>query len=173
LFPGPNTTVFLIDQGTRFMGTYNIDANGFIIPQFIGSENLASSQLIAGQTWLALLEIWMPGATPGQSVRQRTLRRRISHMTADVSNSTGFVFVRGYARPPTTPPANVIAAGNITGSRRIPYYYVGEDPSQPAPLREEMQRWRPIGRAFDPRMGIIKDTPGPLLVHEIGIEVTV
>src|SRR6516225_3570896 len=40
-FPGPNSTVFLIDGG-RPMGTYNVDANGFIIPQFIGGENLAS-----------------------------------------------------------------------------------------------------------------------------------
>jgi hypothetical protein len=168
LFPGPNTTVFLIDQGTRFMGTYQIDANGFIIPQNIGGENLMSTQLVAGQSWQAMLEIWMPGATPGQSVRQRTLRRRVSHMTADVSNSTGFTFVRGYLGPPALAPP-----GNIANSRRIPYYYVGEDPTQPAPLREEMQRWRPIGRAFDPRMGIFKDTPGPLLVHEIGIEVTV
>ena len=32
--------VTLIDQGTRMMGTYLIDANGNIVPQFIGGENL-------------------------------------------------------------------------------------------------------------------------------------
>ena len=40
-------------------------------------------------------------------------------------------------------------------------------------LREETQRWRPLGRAFDPRVAIIKDTPGPLTVVEYDFEVTV
>jgi hypothetical protein len=36
----PSQTVTLIDQGTRSMGTYQIDANGFIVPQNNGGENL-------------------------------------------------------------------------------------------------------------------------------------
>src|SRR6516164_11190986 len=59
-YPGPNTTVFLIDNGTRFMGTYNVDANGFIVPQNIGGENLTSLQLVAGQSWTATLEPFLP-----------------------------------------------------------------------------------------------------------------
>jgi hypothetical protein len=38
----------LMDLGTRQMGTYQIDSNGNIIPQFIDGENLTSSQLVAG-----------------------------------------------------------------------------------------------------------------------------
>jgi hypothetical protein len=167
-FPGPNSTVFLIDAGP--MGIYNVDANGFIIPQFIGGENLASPNLVAGQSWSAALELWMPGATPGQSVRQRTLKRRVSHMAVDVSNSTGFVMARLFAGPktPTSP-----ALGTITNTRRVATYNLGDDPTQAPTLREEVQRWRPLGRAFDPRVAILKDTPGPLLIHEITIEVTV
>jgi hypothetical protein len=168
-FPGPNSSVFLIDGG-RPMGTYNVDANGFIVPQFIGGENLASPNLVAGQNWNAALELWVPGATPGQSVRQRTIKRRVSHMAVDVSNSTGFVMVRLFAGPltPTSP-----ALGDIANIRRVPAYNLGDDATQRPPLREEVQRWRPLGRAFDPRVGILKDTPGPLLIHEVAIEVTV
>jgi hypothetical protein len=36
----PSQTVTLMDQVTRYMGTYFVDANGFIIPQFNGGEDL-------------------------------------------------------------------------------------------------------------------------------------
>jgi hypothetical protein len=40
-------------------------------------------------------------------------------------------------------------------------------------LNQPADRIRPLGRAFDPRAALIKDTPGPLMVLELGIEVTV
>jgi hypothetical protein len=169
-FPGPNSTVTLIDQGTRFMGTYAVDANGFIVPQFSGGENLTSAQLVAGQPWTAMLEPWVPGAMPGQSGRQRTLKRRVSHMAINVSMSTGFVMARLFAGPltPISP-----SLGTIMNIRRVETWNQGDDPTQPPPQREEVQRWRPVGRAFDPRVAVIKDTPGPLLLHEFGLEVTI
>ena len=45
--------------------------------------------------------------------------------------------------------------------------------TQPPPLREGTELWRPIGRSFDPRTAIIKDTSGPLTVVEVGMEITV
>ena len=169
-FPGPNSTVFLIDLGTRFMGIYNVDANGFIIPQFIGGENLASTQLVAGQAWTAALEPFLPEAPPGQSQHQRMMKRRVSRMAVYVSNSSGFVMARLFAGPitPSSP-----ALGTIVNTRRIPTWNLGDDATLPPPLREETQRWRPIGRAFDPRVGVLKDTPGPLVIEEFGIEVTI
>jgi len=55
----------------------------------------------------------------------------------------------------------------LTGGRRAP-----REPrfARAPPLREEAYRWRPLGRSYDPRMAVIKDTPGPLVVHEIGLE---
>jgi hypothetical protein len=169
-FPGPNSTVTLIDLGTRFMDTYSVDANGFIIPQFIGGENLSSPQLVAGEPWIATLEPFIPGAQPGQSMKQRLLRRRVSHMGLNVSQSTGFVMARLFAGPLTriSPPL-----GTTMNIRRIPTWNMDDDATQPPPLREEVQRWRPVGRAFDPRVAVIKDTPGSLLIHEMGIEVTI
>jgi hypothetical protein len=170
VFPGPNSTVFLIDLGTRFMGIYSVDANGFIVPQFIGGENLASPQLVAGRPWTATLEPFTPEASPGQSVHQRMMKRRISRMAIYTSNATGYAMARLFSGPitPTSP-----ALGTILNIRRIPTWNVGEDATQPPPLREEAQRWRPIGRAFDPRVAVIKDTPGPLMINEFGIEVTI
>jgi hypothetical protein len=170
VYPGPNSTVFLIDLGTRFMGIYNVDANGFIIPQFIGGENLSSAQLVAGQSWIAALEPFTPEAAPGPSSHQRMMKRRISRMAIYSTNGTGYVMARLYSGPhtPTSP-----ALGTIMNIRRIPAYDIGDDATQPAPLREEAQRWRPVGRAFDPRVAVIKDTPGPLMINEFGIEVTI
>ena len=150
-FPGPNSTVTLIDLGTRFMGTYNVDANGFLIPQFIGGENLASTQLIAGQPWTAVFEPFMPHAPGGADQQQRMRRRKVARGLVSVEKSTGFVF----------------------GTRRVPAYFVGDDATQPAPLREDSYQIRPRGRAFDPRIVLTKDTPGPLIVVEYGFEVTV
>jgi hypothetical protein len=168
-FPGPNSTVFLIDGG-RPMGVYHVDASGFIIPQFIGGENLSSVQLVAGQAWTAALEPFTPEATPGQSLHQRMMKRRVSRMSVYTSNATGYMMARLFSGPltPTSP-----ALGTVINFRRVPDYNLGDNPTLPPPLREETQRWRPLGRAFDPRVAIIKDTPGPLVIEEMGIEVTI
>ena len=47
------------------------------------------------------------------------------------------------------------------------------DPTQPPPQREQAYRWRPLGRSYDPRVAIIKDTPGPIIINEIGLEATI
>jgi hypothetical protein len=145
-------TVYLIDQVTRFMGTYQIDANGFLVPQNIDGENLASATLVAGQEWTAIYEPFIPGAQPGQDGQQRLRRRRISKTMITVQNSTGFTYGR-----------RVIAAWNIGM----------DDPAQPAPLREETYLFRPIGRSYDPRIPLVKDTPGPETIVEATFEVTV
>jgi hypothetical protein len=43
-------------------------------------------------------------------------------------------------------------------------------PTDPPPLREECFQFRPRGRTYDPRVQLIKDTPGPLIITEVGIE---
>jgi hypothetical protein len=163
-------SVTLMDQGTRQMGIYQVDANGNLIPQGIGGENLASAQLVAGQPWTATLEPFVPDADPGRSIGQRMFKRRVSRMAVYVSNSTGFLMARLFSGPLTrTSPA----LGTIMNTYRVTTYNQDDDATQPPPLREEAQRWRPLGRSYDARVAIIKDTPGPLLVHEIGIEATI
>jgi len=162
--------VTLIDQGTRIMGTYQIDLNGHLVPQFIGGENLLSPQLVAGQPWTAMIEPFAPDAPPGQSSGQRMKKRRVARMTVYVSNSNGFTLARLFSGPITqaSPPL-----GTVMNFYRIPAWYMGDNVEAPPPLREAAYRWRPAGRSFDPRMAVMKDTPGPLLVHEIGMEITV
>jgi hypothetical protein len=98
------------------------------------------------------------------------MKRRISRMAVFVSNGTGYAMARLFSGPltPSSP-----ALGTIVNIHRVPTWDVGDDATQPPPLREEAQRWRPIGRAFDPRVAVIKDTPGPLMINEFGIEVTI
>jgi hypothetical protein len=170
----PNQSVTLIDQGTRAMGTYQIDANGFIVPQFNGGENLAIASLVAGQPWTAVIEPFCPDASPGNSVHQRMFKRRVSRFAVYVINSTGFLMARLFSGPVTPySQANNIALGTVMNQRRITAFNIGDNPTLPPPLREEAQRWRPIGRSFDPRVAIIKDTPGTLLIPEIGMEASV
>lgn len=166
----PSHSVTLIDQGNRMMGMYQIDANGFIISQFNGGENLSLASLVAGQPWTAVIEPFVPDANPGTSVHQRMFKRRISRMAVAVENSTGLLLARLFSGPitPTSPPL-----GTVMNTRRIPAWNQGDNPLLPPPLREDVERWRPLGRAYDPRVAIIKDTPGTLLIPEITLEVSI
>jgi hypothetical protein len=170
LFAFAGGSVTLMDQVTRMMGTYFIDANGNIIPQNNGGENLAAASLVAGQPWTGILEPFVPDAQPGQAVGQRMFKRRVSRMAAAVGNSTGFLMARLFSGPLTrTSPA----LGTIMNTYRVTAWNQDDDATKPPPLRETTERWRPIGRSFDPRVAIIKDTPGSLLVEEIGLECTI
>lgn len=163
-------TVSLIDQRTRSMGIYTVDGNGNIIAQFNGGEDLNIASLIAGQPWTMTVEPFCPDAAPGTSAGQRMFKRRISRFAVYVAHSTGFIMARLFSGPltPTSP-----ALGTIDNFTRFPAWKQGDDPTKPPPERETAERTRPIGRAFDPRVAIIKDTPGPLLIAEIGLEATI
>jgi hypothetical protein len=166
----PSQSVYLLDLVTRQMGTYQIDANGNIIPQFIGGENLLSSQLVAGQPWTATLEPFVPDANSGTDVGQRMFKRRVARLAVYVINSTGFLMARLFSGPLTRTSPSL---GTIMNSYRVTTYNMDDDPTKAAPQREEVKRSRPIGRSFDPRVAIIKDTPGPLIIAELGIEATI
>jgi hypothetical protein len=170
LWFAPSAAVTLMDLGTRQMGIYQVDANGFIIPQFIGGENLLSAQLVAGHDWTAIFEPFVPDANSGTDVGQRMFRRRVARLAVYAMNSTGYLMARLFSGPltPTSP-----ALGTIMNSYRVTTYNQGDDPTQPPPLREGTERSRPIGRSYDPRVAVIKDTPGPLIIAEVGMEVTI
>ena len=159
------------------MGIYQVSSTGFLVPQNIDGENLSSSQLVAGFPWTATLEPFAPDASPGQDVKQRMFKRRVARMAVYVSNSTGFLMARLFSGPllPNAPASGATnpALGTIMNSYRVETYNQDDDPTRAAPLREEAQRWRPLGRSYDPRVAIIKDTPGSLIIHEIGIEASI
>jgi hypothetical protein len=170
LYWAPGQPVYLFDLGLRQMGIYQTDSNGFIVPQFIGGENLASPQLVMGFPWTSTAEPFIPSPPGGQDVHQRMLRRQVAQMCVYFINSTGFLFQKLYAEPlrPGGP-----ALGDPMNNRRVPAYNQGDDPTQPAPLREGTEFWRPSGSDYDPRNAIIKDVPGPMTILEIAQEVTV
>jgi len=162
-------SVDLMD-GLRMMGTYQIDANGFLIPQNNAGENFASATLTAGQAWTATLEPFVPSVQPGQDVQQRLRKRRIARFMTHVQNSTGFTMCRiaGAPQKRTDPPA-----GTVMSRRRFEAWNQDDDPTLAPPLREQAYSIRPIGRFHDPRVAIIKDTPGPLTILELDAQVTV
>ena len=166
----PSQTVSLMDQVTRSMGTYQIDANGFIVAQFNGGENLSIASLVAGQPWTATVEPFAADANPGPDVGQRMRRRRITKFAAYVVHSTGFLMARLFSSTQTrTSPA----LGTVMNTRRFTAWNQDDDPTKPPPSRETVETIRPMGRSYDPRAAIIKDTPGPLLIPELSMEITI
>jgi hypothetical protein len=163
-------TVDLVDGGARMMGTYQVDANGFIVPQFQGGEDLTSATLTAGQAWTATFEPFSSIAQAGQDVGQRVKMRRITRFMVYVQDSTGFLFAQlnGGPQTPTSPPL-----GTIMLVERVPAWNIGDNPTLPPPRRASAFGWRPTGRSYDPRAAIIKDTPGPLTIMEAAMEITV
>jgi hypothetical protein len=165
-----NGSVDLMDQGTRMMGTYLIDANGFIIPQNNAGENLAAATLVAGQLWIAMLEPFVPAVQPGQDVLQRMRKRRMSRAEIYVKDSTGFLVQTLYTEQQGR---QLPAPGTPWRQRRIPAWNQDDDPTLPPHQFERAYAFKPTGRAHDPRLVFVKDTPGPLEILEIGIEVAV
>jgi hypothetical protein len=166
----PSQTVSLMDQGTRSMGTYQIDANGFIIPQGNGGEDLTRLDLIAGQPWTSTIEPFCPNAQPGVDAGQRMKMRQISYFAAYVVQSTGFMMGHLFSgRQTRTSPA----LGTLMNFRRFTAWNQDDDPTLPPPQRETVEEYPPQGSSYDPRPVIIKDTPGPLQLLEIAIEVTI
>jgi hypothetical protein len=152
----------------RTMGDYVIDADGFIIPQFTGGEDLTDVALAAGRPWTMTVEPFCPDAPSGADMGQRMTRRRVSRFAAYVINSTGFLMARLFSGRQT----RTTHLGDIMNIHRVPMWAQDDDPAIAPHSRETVESWRPVGRTFDPRVAIIKDTPGTLLIAEIAIEVT-
>jgi hypothetical protein len=167
LFAFAGGSVALMDQVTRAMGIYQIDANGNIVPQFNGGENLLAPSLVAGQPWTAILEPFAPLAQPGTDMHQRVKMRQISLLAAYVINSTGFILASLFSskQTKTSPPL-----GTVTNQRVVPAYNIDDDATLPPTLRETVETWPPPGSSYDPRVAIIKDSPGPLMIVEIAME---
>jgi hypothetical protein len=170
LFAFAGGSVTLMYQVTRNMGTYFVDANGFIIPQFNGGEDLTLASLVAGQPWTGTIEPFAPDAPPGVDVGQRVKRRSFATFAAKVINSSGFVIAGLFSdkQNQTTP-----APGTIMNQHRVPAYEPSENQTLAPVLRETVETHSPPGSTFDPRACIIKDTPGPLGVSRIDIVVSI
>ena len=163
-------TVSLMDQGTRSMGNYQVDANGNIVPQGNAGENLLAATLVAGQTWSGTIEPFAPDAQSGTDVGQRMKMRQITLFAAYVIHSTGFMMGGLFSgRQTRTSPA----LGTLMNERRFPAWNQDDDPTLPPPSRETVESHPPPGSTYDPRVVIIKDTPGPMMLVEIGIEVSI
>jgi hypothetical protein len=110
----------------------------------------ANEDVYIGYGWTATFEPFVPHVQPGQSAQQSMRRRKVKRMAVAFQNSTGFV----------------------VGNRRVAMYQQGEDQSLPPTQREGVELFRPQGRAYDPRIPLTKDTPGPLRIIEVGLDVT-
>jgi hypothetical protein len=163
-------TVTLMDQVTRVLGVYQIDATGNIIPQNNGGENLAIASLVAGQSWTMTIEPFAPIAQQGADMHQRMELRQISKFAVYVINSTGFTIASLFSakQAKATPPL-----GTVMQFRRVTTWNQDDDPTQPPTLRETLESWTPPGSSFDPRVAIIKDVPGLLQILEIDMEISI
>lgn len=164
----PLASVELMD-GVRPLGTHTIDPLGFVTPAYAG-EDLTIATITGGLPYEPFFEPFIPNAQPGDDKKQRTIRRSLGRLIVSVKNSTGFVMAALYSGPagPALP-----APGSIQRQFRVPPWNQGEDQSQPPTLREDTYRQRFSGRAFDQRVAVFKDKPGPLQIIEVAAEASV
>jgi hypothetical protein len=166
----PGQSVSLMDQVTRPMGTYQIDANGFIVPQNNGGEDLTLASLVAGQPWSGIAEPFAPTAQSGADVQQRMNERQFKYFDVYVIHSTGLRFVTLFsARQTKTAPA----LGTIVQERRVTAYNIGDDATLPPIQRETVEQYVPVGASYDPRAAVIWDSPGPLMICEFAMEISI
>jgi hypothetical protein len=163
-------SVFLMDQVTRPMGVYQVDANGFIVPQNNGGENLAAPTLMAGLMWTATIEPFAPDATSGTDMKQRMELRQYSKYAVYVIHSTGLMFASIFAGKQTRTGA---VPGVIEQTCRVPAYNMDDDTTIPPLQRETVESWTPPNSSFDPRCAIILDRPGPLQILEFAMEISI
>jgi hypothetical protein len=126
--------------------------------------------LVAGQQWTATVEPFTPNAPPGPDANQRMKMRQISYFGVYVIHSTGFVMGGLFSgRITRTSPA----LGTLMNDRRFPAWMQDDDPTLPPPQREIAEFYPVPGSSYDPRAVIFKDTPGPLQILELAIEVSI
>jgi hypothetical protein len=113
-------------------------------------DDFSGDDIFIGYPWVAEFEPFVPHVQPAQSIRQSLRRRKIKQLAIAFQQSTGF----------------------ILGNRRVAMYKQGEDQSLAPPQREGVELFKPQGRSRDPRISLLKDTPGTLRILEIGIDIT-
>jgi hypothetical protein len=143
-----NGTVRVMDGAIDY-GVRNVDATGHLIKN--PEDDFSSPTIVAGQPFASVYSPFTPEAPLGQDQKQRQRLRRITRAVASVYNSSGFTF----------------------GGRTIPPFDFGDNPLAQPILKETTYRTRPLGRAFDPSITLVKDTPGPLTLVEFALELTV
>lgn len=164
----PNASVALMD-GVMSLGTHTVNGNGFITPLYPGEE-LTSPTLVAGLPFTPTFEPFLPNAQPGQDTGQRMRRRSLGRVAITVKDSTGFFLANLYS---SASGAGLPAFGAAIGGRRVTAWNQDENQAVAPPLREQTYTFRTLGRSYDPRIAVIKDTPGPLKIIEFGSEVSV
>lgn len=162
----PGGEVSLMD-GHKPLGTRSIDPQGNIIT--IPGDDLSSPTLVVGVPYEMLLEPFVDPPA-GQQAKSRPIRRRISMAGVTVERSTGFVFQNLYsgAEGEMLP-----APGTVMSARRIPAWFVGDNQGNPPRQRDQTYVFRPRGRSYQPRIAIVKDIPGPMIITEVAWEITV
>lgn len=146
-----------VTDGRSYLGTRAVAA-GVITEQ--PDDDFTTA--VIGFKWTMTLEPFLPHAAGGSSVKQTMRPRQIHDGAVTVENSTGFT-VQGY-RPNTGEWQDV--------HERSGYISTDNQDAEP-PLREETVNFKMPGAAVDPRIRIVKATPGPLRILEIGVEIGV
>lgn len=148
-----NANVDIMD-GLRVVGSQSVDGNGELAsPSGIDDEQI-------GFGYDVTIEPFIPHVGPGQAVGQTHTPRQMGGVAIAVQNSTGFKF---QSYKPNT-------AAWTTRNTRGAYDDNEATTGQPV-AREEVYIAKPEGSEYDPRIRILKDSPGPLRVLEIGPEI--
>lgn len=163
LWPHAGGTVRLMD-GSRDIGNRTVDAYGEIVQ--VEGEDLSVATLIAGHVWTAYCEPFVPHAGEGQDFDQTMKEREMSRLAVAFQKSTGYLVQR----------MRKVRIGHVEtweDVHRVDPYLQGENQDVAPPQREGVHTFPIQGSDFDPRVRIVKDTPGTLRIIELSEKVGV
>lgn len=139
-------------DGAFYRGTVDVEDDGSLAEDL---DTDGYQPLYVGLNFEPVYEPFVPSAPEGQSVRQTMRRRRIKQIAIRVQDSNGYV---------------VSASGY---RREIPAYRPDENEEIAAVLRDETQKFRVLGRDYEPSVEVRQTVPGEFTLIEFGMEVTV
>lgn len=139
-------------DGSFYRGTVEVEGDGSLAEDL---DTDGYQPLYVGLNFEPVYAPFVPSAPEGQSVRQTMRRRRIKQIAIRVQDSNGYV---------------VISSGY---RREIPAYRPDENEEIAAVLRDETQKFRVLGRDYEPSVEVRQTVPGEFTLIEFGMEVTV
>lgn len=148
LVPFAGVTMYGWGDG-EFLGEIDVDAEGRVeFPE-------GYTDRLIGWLYEPDWEFFVPTFEGGEAFGQGRRRRKVRQVVLTVRDTVTF------------------NADGHAYSHEFAGYRVGESQEEPRPERDEVFRYRQIGRSFDPRVRVRQPVPGPLTIIEVATEATI
>lgn len=148
LVPFAGVTMYGWGDG-QYLGEIEVDADGRVeFPEGYDDR-------LIGWLYEPDWEFFVPTFEGGEAFGQARRRRKVKQVVITVRNTVTF------------------QADGHAYSHEFAGYRIGESQEEPRPERDDVFRYRRLGRSFDPRVSVRQPVPGPLTIIEVATEATI